>query len=66
MIKNTKYLENFENKFIAGQKTSLMANLAIYEAMWDMAKTLGVFPLKDPYDGVDDDIHLAKILGNLP
>ena len=66
MIKNANYLEEFEKEFIAGQKNDLLKNLEIYEAMWEMAKALGVFPLKDPYDGVEDDIRLAGILNRLP
>lgn len=66
MIKNAEYLEEFDNKFVAGQKNDLLKNLEIYEAMWEMAKTLGVFPLKDPYDGIEDDIRLASILNRLP
>lgn len=66
MIKNAAYLEEFENKFAAGQKNDLLENLKLYEAMWEQAKALGVFPLKDPYDGVADDIRLAAILNRLP
>ena len=66
MIKNVKYLEEFEKAFISREKNDLLTNLKIYEAMWEEAKALGVFPLKDPYDGVDDDIHLANILKQLP
>ena len=55
MIKNREYLEAFEDR-----------NLEIYEALWQQAVTLGIFPLKDPYDGVEDDVHLAKILSRLP
>jgi len=66
MIKNIKYLEEFENAFISKEKNDLLKNLKIYEAMWEEAKTLGIFPLKDPYDGVDDDIRLANILKHLP
>lgn len=66
MIKNKKYLEAFENQLAAEEKVDFKKNLEIYEALWHEAVTLGVFPLKDPYDGVEDDIHLAKILSRLP
>lgn len=66
MIKDVEYLEAFEKEFAAGQVNDLMTNLTIYEAMWEEAKALGVFPLKDPYDGVEDDIRLAAILNRFP
>ncbi len=66
MIKDAKFLEEFEKEFIAQQKNDLLTNLKIYEAMWEQAKAFGVFPLKDPYDGVEDDIRLAAILNRLP
>jgi len=66
MIKDVEYLEAFEDALIAGHKPDLLTNLKIYEAMWEEAKALGIFPLKDPYDGVEDDIKLAAVLARLP
>ena len=66
MIKNARYLEKFEKELIAKEKNDYLKNFEIYEAMWEEAKALGIFPLKDPYDGVEDDIRLARILSRLP
>lgn len=66
MIKDAKYLEAFEKEIIAKKKNDLLKNLELYEAMWEEAKALGIFPLKDPYDGVEDDVHLAKVLNRCP
>jgi hypothetical protein len=66
MIKNKEYLETFENQLAAEEKVDFFKNLVIYEALWHQAVTLGIFPLKDPYDGVEDDIRLARILSRLP
>jgi hypothetical protein len=66
MIKNKEYLEEFEKQLAAKEKVDFFKNLEIYEALWHEAETLGIFPLKDPYDGVEDDIRLAKILSRLP
>lgn len=66
MIKNREYLEAFEDQLLVEEKVDFFKNLEIYEALWQQAVTLGVFPLKDPYDGVEDDVHLAKILSRLP
>ncbi len=66
MIKDVEYLEAFEDALISSHKPDLLTNLKIYEAMWEEAKALGIFPLKDPYDGIEDDIRLAAVLSRLP
>ncbi|MCK4764853.1 MAG: hypothetical protein KAW12_21825 [Candidatus Aminicenantes bacterium] len=66
MIKDSEYLRKFENDLLAKESSDLSKNLALYEAMWEEAKALGIFPLKDPLDGVEDDIRLAKVLRRLP
>ena len=66
MIKNREYLGAFEDRLAAEEKVDFFKNLKIYEALWNQAVALGILPLKDPYDGVEDDIRLAKILSRLP
>jgi len=65
MIKNKEHLEAFEKRLTAEEKVDFFKNLEIYEALWRQAMSLGVFPLKDPYDGLEDDIRLAGILSRL-
>jgi hypothetical protein len=36
--------------------------LRIFEALYEEAKQLGVFPLKDPLEGIEVDIRLARAL----
>ena len=66
MIKDVEYVEAFEDALISSHKPDFLTNLKIYEAMWEEATALGIFPLKDPYDGVEDDIKLAAVLSRLP
>ena len=66
MITDVKYLEAFEDALISSHKPDLLTNLKLCEAMWEEAKALGIFPLKDSYDGVEDDIRLAAVLARLP
>lgn len=40
-------------------------NLRILEAMYQEAKSLGVFPLKDPLDGIEADLKLARVLNSV-
>jgi hypothetical protein len=37
-------------------------NLRIFEAMYEQARRLGIFPLHDPLEGIEVDIHLAWAL----
>ena len=66
MIKNNEYLEAFENQLAANETVDFARNLQIYEAMWQEAVGLGILPLLDPYDGLENDIPLANILNRLP
>lgn len=65
MVKNAELLDRFEREII-NKKPDFQKNLEIYEAMLEEARLLGIFPLKDPMDGVDDDIRVSRILNRLP
>lgn len=64
MIKNPKLLKKFEREEIKRSKLSYKEAMKIFEAMWEEAKNLGVLPLKDPMDGVEVAIRIAKILNS--
>ncbi|MCG2708980.1 MAG: hypothetical protein L6246_01485 [Thermodesulfovibrionales bacterium] len=64
MVKNPKLLIRFENEELRKEKLSYKEALKIFEAMWKEAVSLGIFPPKDPLDGIEDDIRLAKILNS--
>ena len=62
MIKNTDILKELEKKIIAKEKLSFLEALNLFEAMWEEGVSLGVLPPKDPLEGIDVDIRIAKIL----
>ena len=64
MVKNHKLLEKFEYEQIKRNKLSYTQALKIYESMWKEAKELGILPLKDPMEGIEVDIRIAKILNS--
>jgi len=37
-------------------------NLRLADAMYELARSLGVFPPADPWEGVENDIRVARIL----
>ncbi len=65
MIKNIKEFKKFEDEYIKNEKLTLDEKFKIYDEMWLWAKELGIFPLKDPLDGIEKDIKLAKLFKKL-
>ncbi|GAF75404.1 unnamed protein product [marine sediment metagenome] len=65
MIRNPRILNNLERKVIKEEKLSFSEALAIFEAMWKEGMTLGVIPPKDPLEGIETDIRIARILNCL-
>ena len=64
MVKNSNILEKFERQEIKKSKLSYSEALKIFEAMWEEAKNLGILPPKNPMEGIEVDIKLAKILNS--
>lgn len=65
MVKNSKLLEEFELEMIRREKPNFRKSLKIVEALYWEARELGVFPLKDPLDGIEVDIQDAKALNRV-
>lgn len=64
MIKNYSLLQKFENSFIKNEPMSFDKALRLFTALYNEAKTLGVFPPKDPLEGIEVDIKIAKIVNS--
>jgi len=65
LIRNPRILDNLERKIMKEEKLSFSEALAIFEAMWKEGMTLGVIPPKDPLEGIETDIRIARILNCL-
>jgi hypothetical protein len=65
MIKDQKLLAEFNDELIRKERLDYAAALRIFEAMWDEGRKLGVLPLKDPLEGIDVDIRIARILNHV-
>lgn len=55
----------FEEELIRREKPDLKRNLKIVEALFQEAVDLGVFPLKDPLEGLEVDIRIAKVINSV-
>jgi hypothetical protein len=62
MIIRGPLLDQFEKKQIQSSKADYFLNLKIFESLYLEAKQLGIFPLKNPLEGIEVDIHLAHQL----
>lgn len=62
MIKNARLIEKLEKDFISRQKLSHEQSLHLFESLWNEAVRLGILPSKDPLEGIDVDIKIAKVI----
>ena len=65
MIKDKKYLQEFEKEIIRSKKADISNNIRIVEALYKEAVSLGIFPLKDPLEGIEVDIKIAKVINSV-
>lgn len=65
MIKDAKLLAEFEKKQLRKEKSDYQNALRLFEGMWKEAMLLGVIPLKDPLEGIEVDIKIARILNDV-
>jgi hypothetical protein len=52
----------FEDEMTRSSPPDVAANRRVFEAMYRYAVGLGVFPLRDPLEGIEVDVRLAKAL----
>ena len=62
MLKRRDLVEAFEKDQMRRARPDYNQNLRILEAMHREALALGALPLKDPLDGIEVDIRLAKVI----
>ncbi len=62
MITNPAMVAAFEAEQASQAAPDVLRNLRLLDALYHEARTLGVFPLKDPLDGIEVDIRLARAL----
>ncbi len=65
MIKDAKLLAELDDELLKREKLDYAAALRILDAMWDEGCKLGVLPLKDPLEGIEVDIRIARILNHV-
>lgn len=65
MVKNPVLLKKFDDNFIQYEsKLTYSQSLKIFTDMWNEGIRLHVLPPKDPLEGIEVDIKIAKVLNS--
>jgi len=62
VIRDRAVWEAWEDEYLRSTPVDFHRNLQIADAMHEQARALGLFPLADPYEGLDTCIKLARAL----
>ncbi len=62
MMRNVSLLKAFERDLIRNLPADYRQNVPVFEALYHEARTLGILPLKNPLDGIEVDLRLARVL----
>jgi hypothetical protein len=65
MIKDAKYLEQWENRLIASEPRDFSKDLELLDALIEEARMLGAFPPADPLEGIEVKIRIARTINGL-
>jgi hypothetical protein len=65
MIKNIEELQAFEAARTRAEKVDVEQNLRILDALYEEALMLGAFPPKDPLEGIEVKIRIAKAVNDV-
>jgi transcriptional regulator with XRE-family HTH domain len=63
--KQQNELQKFELDFLKKEKVDRVRNFRIAEALYREAVTLGIIPLKDPLDGIEVDLKIARVVNSV-
>jgi len=61
MRRNNEF-QQFEMEFLRRGKLDIVRNFQIEEALYHEAVSLGIIPLKNPLDGLEVDIKIARTI----
>jgi len=64
-VPKRKELLKFELDFLREEKAEIARNFHIVGALYKEAVTLGIIPLKNPLDGIEVDLKIAKVVNSV-
>ena len=65
MIKNSKFLQDFEDEQTEKDDMTLEEKLSLLNSLYKYALKLGTLPPDNPLEGIEDDIKLARIINGV-
>jgi hypothetical protein len=65
MIKNPDKFKKFEDTYLKKEDLDISRNFRIFDALFKEALALGIFPLKNPLEGLEVDIKIAKVVNSV-
>ena len=65
MIKTGEF-QKFEMELSKKERLNIRSNFRIAEALYEEAVALGVIPLKNPLEGIEVDIRIARVINHVP
>lgn len=65
MIRNRELWEKWESEYRRKEAVDFLQNLRLLEGLYEEARCLGVLPLRDPWEGLEVKIRIAKAI-NVP
>jgi hypothetical protein len=65
MVKNPELLQKFQNTLYESEGPfPFIRSLKIFTSMWNQGLKLGVLPSKEPMEGIETDIKIARVLNS--
>jgi len=64
MIRNHHLLEDLEREFLSSEKLPYHKALRLFEAMWKEGVQFGALPPRDPSEGLEVDLTIARVLNS--
>ncbi|MFH1623522.1 MAG: hypothetical protein ABID54_00010 [Pseudomonadota bacterium] len=65
MIKDPELLREFENSLTRHEgKLPFDQSIKLFTSLWNEGVKLGVLPPREPLEGIDVDIKIAKVLNS--
>lgn len=65
-IMKTREFLKFETEFLRKERTDITRNFLIVEALYREAVALGVIPTRNPLEGLEVDLRIAKVINSVP
>ena len=62
MIRNPELLKSLDDTLARNEPADFFRNLKIFSALYREALSIGTCPMRNPLDGIENDIRLAQIL----